>query len=257
MLNWNSSRLYIVGITLLYLPIAWYYQWEYYYPALLLIPFLLLVFIGVTNIQMNFFIKAECKGNTDKKEIAITFDDGPHPVVTPKILDVLKKHNVHATFFCIGKNIDENLSIAERIHNEGHKMGNHTYNHSFWFDIYSSKKVIDEISKTSKSIKNVVKAWPNFFRPPYGITNPNIKRAIVGLRDIRVIGWSVRSLDTKFNDINKILDRVKNVSPGDVVLFHDTQEHTIEVLEQFLHLLNEKGYKVVSLEKLIGLNAYD
>jgi peptidoglycan/xylan/chitin deacetylase (PgdA/CDA1 family) len=256
MLNYNSSRIILVLLVTIYLPIAWYLQVSYYYTLFLIVTFIGLVVWGASFITSNFFIKAHCKGKTNEKVISITFDDGPNGTYTPLILEILKKHNIKATFFCIGKNISENIELATQIHNEGHVLGNHTYNHSYWFDLFPTGLVISEISKTSVAIKRIVGGWPNLFRPPYGVTTPNIARAVRSVSDLKIIGWSVRSLDTKKTEV-QILKRVAKISPGDVILFHDTNQRTVNILEQYLQLVSEKGYQVVPLQELLDVGAYD
>ena len=143
----------------------------------------------------QFFYKVICSANTDQKEIAISFDDGPASNYTPEILQLLKQDNVKAAFFCIGNRIAGNESIIAKIKEEGHIIGNHSYSHHFWFDLFSSKKMLDDLKKMDQEIERVIGLQPKLFRPPYGVTNPNLKKAIIK-GDYTPVGWSVRSMDT-------------------------------------------------------------
>ena len=118
----------------------------YWSIALLLFVYSLIVFYGCYFINSNFFIKTVCKAQTNKKEIAITFDDGPAESYTPQVLQVLKQHDVKAAFFCIGKRINDNKALLKQVHEEGHIIGNHSYTHATWFDLFSSAKMSEELT---------------------------------------------------------------------------------------------------------------
>ena len=213
--------------------------------------------IGSSLIQLNYHLKAYCNNplETDKK-IALTFDDGPNEN-TLTILDILQKYDVKATFFCIGKNIEQHPEILKKIIEHGHIVANHTYSHSPVFDFYRKNRVIEEIVKTDALIEKITGKKPQFFRPPYGVTNPSIRRAIEVTKH-KVIGWNIRSMDGISKNSKAIFNRIlKRISPGSVVLLHDTRAQTAAVLEQLLQTLCEKNYEVVSIEQLLHLKAYE
>ena len=198
---------------------------------LFLFTYISILFIGSKNICSQFYIKVKCS-DEDKSKVHLTFDDGPNPEISPKILDILKKHEQKATFFCKGKNIKKYPELARQIINQGHTIGNHSYSHSYYFDFFGTEKVISELEKTNKLIKDITGEDCKIFRPPYGVTNPNIAKAVKKL-DLQVIGWQIRSLDTVKNK-NHILKRLKKAKPGDIILLHDTKKHTPEILDEFL-----------------------
>lgn len=227
----------------------------YIYP-LLFVVYSLIVFYGCYYVGSNFFVKIVCSADTDEKEIAISFDDGPATNYTPEILELLKHDNIKATFFCIGNRIAGNEKIVRQINDEGHIIGNHSYSHHFWFDMFSSKKMLDDLQMMDREMENVTGLQPKLFRPPYGVTNPNLKKAIVKGNYIPV-GWSVRSMDTVIKDYTKLLDKINgSLKPGAVYLFHDTSQTTLKVLPAFLKEVKNKGYKIVPLDKLLHLKAY-
>lgn len=212
--------------------------------------------IGSFFISLNFHVKAHCGNPLEtKKIITLTFDDGPNENTLP-VLDVLKKHNVKATFFCIGKNIEKHPEILKRIVDEGHIVGNHSYSHSNVFDFYRKDRVIGEIQKTDALIESISGKKVQLFRPPYGVTNPSIRRALEVTKH-KVIGWNIRSLDGILKDEKIIFARIRNrIAPGGIVLLHDTA-HSVKILERLMLYLEENEYKVVSIEELLNIKAYE
>jgi peptidoglycan/xylan/chitin deacetylase (PgdA/CDA1 family) len=218
---------------------------------------ILIVFWGSAFIGSNYHVKAYCSNPSEtEKKIALTFDDGPHEM-TVLVLDVLREYNAKATFFCIGKNIVAHRDIFKKIIDEGHTVGNHSYNHSPFFDFYRKKQVIAEIEQTDVLIESVLGKKPTLFRPPYGVTNPSIRRALA-VTQHKTIGWSIRSLDGGTKNEKFILDRIiKRIKPGGIVLLHDTSIQTVNVLEQLLSYLQKNKYSVVPLEESLNIKAYE
>lgn len=217
----------------------------------------LIVFWGSAFIGSNYHIKTYCGNPLEtEKKIALTFDDGPNEV-TLLVLDVLKKYNAKATFFCIGKNIETHPDILKRALEEGHTVGNHTYSHSPFFDFYDKDQVIAEIKRTDDLIESVLGKKVNLFRPPYGVTNPSIRRALAVTKH-KTIGWNIRSFDGGIKNEKFIFDRIiKRIKPGGIVLLHDTAIQTVSVLEQLLTFLQKKNYAVVPLDELLNIKAYE
>lgn len=216
----------------------------------------LILFYGCYYIGSNFFIKVICSADTNKKQIAISFDDGPAQSFTPEILELLKRHNIKAAFFCIGKRIVGNEELLLHLHNENHIIGNHSYSHHFWFDLFSTKKVIADLQLMNAITKAVIGEQPKLFRPPYGVLNPNIKKAIIN-GNYTPIGWSVRSMDTVIDNEKKLLKKISNsLKPGAIFLFHDTSQITLNILPLFIQYVKENGYEIVRLDKMLNLQVY-
>jgi peptidoglycan-N-acetylglucosamine deacetylase len=233
---------------------AW---WAY---VLVFVFALTISYFGTTQISSNFHMPAFCSvKNSKNKEIAITFDDGVcNPEQSEKVLDILKQHNVPATFFCVGKNLEKEAQIAilKRIDSEGHIIGNHSYSHSGFYDFYSSKQITEDTLKTDRIIEQHTGKNPLFYRPPYGITTPNIARALKGLGH-QTIGWSLRSLDTVIKDKNILLNRIRRkLKNGDILLFHDHVDHMPAFLPVFLEYILKEGYKIIGVDELLGLKPY-
>ncbi|MFH7011547.1 polysaccharide deacetylase family protein [Flavobacterium sp. FlaQc-52] len=225
-------------------------------------PVIILIWLGINAIQSsrissNYHVKAYCNNPLETaKKIALTFDDGPSSY-TVEILALLKKYNAKATFFCIGKNIETHPEILQQIIAEGHLIANHSYSHSPFFDFYNAKKIAAEIQRTDALLEKFTSKKINFFRPPYGVTTPSIRRALQ-VTGHKVIGWNIRSLDGGTKNRELIYNRIiKRVSPGGIVLLHDTAPHSVLVLEQFLQFLQQNKYTVISTEELLNLKAYE
>ena len=223
---------------------------------------IILIYVGIvvwgsSQINSNYHIKTICKAaQNNKNEIAITFDDGPDAAVTPIVLDILKKHNLRATFFCIGKKIDGNENILQRIFTEGHIVANHSYSHSYFIDFFGTKKIKEEIVSTNSDIEKIINKKIQFFRPPYGVTTPNIAKAVESLQ-LKTIGWDVRSMDAVEKNEDKIVARVTSqLKSGSIILFHDTNARIASVLEQTIEHCNKNGFIIVPLDKLLNTNPY-
>lgn len=226
----------------------------------LFIPFFiwsLLTIFGAFEIRFNYFLKAfHSAGKTTDRIISLTFDDGPTEF-TPRILEILKKNNAKATFFCIGKQINQSPENLQKIHQLGHLIGNHTYHHSPKNGFYSTDKIIQEILTTNQIIEQTISVKTKIFRPPFGVTNPHIARALRRTKH-HVIGWDVRSLDTVIDDEKRLFDRItRQIKPGSIVLLHDTSDKTANVLAQLFVFLLKENYKVVPLDELLKIDVYE
>ncbi len=228
---------------------------SFWYYLLLFFCYSLILFWGSYFVYSNFFIDVVCAAQTNKKVIALSFDDGP-ATYTSDILRLLKEKKVEATFFCIGHRAIENQALIKQIHEEGHIVGNHSYSHHFWFDLFSTKQMKDDLEKMNWAVNQSIGLRPRLFRPPYGVTNPNLAKAIKSSGFVP-IGWNVRSLDTAIKDEQKLLSRVcKALRPGAIVLFHDTSQTTLAILPAFINYVSDNGYTIVRLDKMLNINAY-
>lgn len=228
----------------------------FYAYIILAVVYSLVLFYGCYYVGSNFFIPVICSAQTDKKVVSLSFDDGPAAGNTLRILQILKDNNAEAAFFCIGRHVTENQAIFKQVYDEGHIIGNHTFSHHFWFDMFSSGKMLADMRRMDKEVNQIIGKTPRLFRPPYGVTNPNLRKAIVGGNYIPV-GWSIRSLDTVIKDEKKLLNKVvRKIKPGAVFLFHDTSDATVSVLPAIINQIRASGYAIVRLDKMLNLQAY-
>ncbi len=204
---------------------------------------------GSFAIELGYFVNSITHKRTKIKEVALTFDDGPTEF-TPKFLDLLQKHQVKATFFCIGKQIEKYPETFQRIIAEGHTIGNHTLSHSNSTGFLSASKMMAEIENCDKVMKTMGNIETDLYRPPFGVTNPNIAKAIRRTNKIS-IGWNVRSLDTITDNEKKIYQRItKNLKKGSIILLHDTSEKTYRVLVDLLVFLEDKKYSTFTVDSI-------
>ena len=257
MLNFKNINVLTFILFLGLLLLSQFFNISIFFFIVLFLAWLTLTSIGSFTIGWNYHLKAfNSKKNHTKNQVAITFDDGPNAEFTPQILELLKAHHAKATFFCIGKHAEQQPELVQQIIEEGHTIGNHTYTHSDFFDFYNKQNVIAEIKNTNTIISSIINKEMKLFRPPYGVTNPAITKALKHTKH-HVIGWNIRSLDTVKKDEKKILNRItKNIKPGAVILLHDSQEITVRVLEQLLLFLQENNYQSVTIDTLFNIEAY-
>lgn len=183
--------------------------------------------------------------DNESKLIALTFDDGPN-YNTNKVLEVLEKYNVPATFFVLGSKIKGNEYILNRIVASGSEIGNHTYNHLL-LTKYDEDKIKEEIESTSNLIFDVAGVYPTLLRPSYGSVNSRIKK----VSNMPIIIWDIDTLDWKYHNSKRIAKRVINkVGDGDIVLMHDIYSATANSLSIIIPELQNKGYTFVTVSEL-------
>ena len=220
------------------------YTWSWGYYLVLGLLFVGLLSWGVFDIRLGYFVPTLWHlKNKQKRQVVLTFDDGPTEL-TPLFLDLLKQYEAKAIFFCIGRQIAQYPQIVQRIKDEGHLIGNHTYSHIPQNCFASTAAMTQEIQQTDALLAQLGIVTP-YFRPPYGVTNPHIASA-ARRTGKRVIGWDIRSLDTVIKDETRLWSRVvSKLTQGNIILMHDTSERTLHVLEQLLKYLKANDYQVV------------
>lgn len=222
--------------------------WVYLFCFLM---FFAVIIWGSFDIGLNYFVSSFNYKRTKIREIALTFDDGPTEF-TPQFLDLLKENNIKATFFCIGKQIEKYPETFQRIIAEGHTVGNHTFSHADNTGFLSTSKMIEEIEKCDEVMLKTGNLKTSLYRPPFGVTNPNIARAIRKTHK-KSIGWNVRSLDTVIQDENKIYHNItKKLKKGSIILLHDTSEKTYKVLADLLVFLKDKKYSTFTIDNILA-----
>lgn len=232
----------------------------YWLAAISVVALLAFMVWASAYIGSGVYVKALCRGGADntQKSVAITFDDGPDTDMTPRVLDVLQRHGVKAAFFVIGEKVRRNPRIVERMVGEGHIVANHTFSHRFDFPLSSYGSVLREIGECSDAVEAVIGRRPRLFRPPFGVTNPTIGRAIRSL-GLECIGWSIRSLDTVLRrSRTEVLERVtERLHDGAVILLHDRCADADILLDALIVRIRERGYGIKRVDELLKTDAYE
>jgi len=238
MLNFRNINLVFVIVLILFVVLIGLELISFYLLVFPTFLYLSILYFGVVNIHWNFFTKSMNRLK-DSKHLLLTFDDGPHPKSTPKILDLLDEYHIKAIFFVIGKNAEKYPELIKEIGDRGHQIGNHSYSHAPTFDIFSVKKMVLDVEKANKLIESITGKKPEFFRPPFGITNPRINKLVKQSKMVSV-GWTFRSYDTTKRSNAQIINQMKrNIKGGEIILFHDSMQRTIGLLESSLPWLIE------------------
>ena len=228
------------------------------------------------SIRSGVYVRAFCREKTDRKVVYLTFDDGPHPPETERVLDVLRERGARATFFLIGSKVSGNEAVLRRMLEEGHALGLHTYSHAGTFPLLSFDKMLADVNEGKRAVESVAGKKISLFRPPFGVTNPTIAKVVRTL-GLHTVGWDVRSFDTMFCKSSEhsckqsgysckqsghsckssehsckqsghdwyvpVVERImKQVRPGSVILLHDRLDGASELLALLLDSLAASGY---------------
>jgi peptidoglycan/xylan/chitin deacetylase (PgdA/CDA1 family) len=203
------------------------------------------------------------KAKTDRKIVALTFDDGPSPLYTPRILDILAEKQVPAAFFMVGAHVDKYPDIAARIAAEGHELGSHTYDHVN-VPTLPTARLSAQLLKTNIAILNATGDYPLYIRPPRGLYDGRFRR-LSELLGHQIVLWSLSAQDwMELMTVDRIVKRIlTRVRPGDIILFHDSgallrkegasRESTVAALPLIIEGLWERGYQIVPLAELLTL----
>lgn len=190
---------------------------------------------------------------TDQPVLALTFDDGPHPTNTPRLLDILREHNVKATFFLVGTNVKAYPALVRRILEEGHEIGNHTWTHAS-LTSRSDDQVRSELRRTEDAIVAAAGYRPHLMRPPYGAINQRVKELMFSEFGYSTILWSVDPQDWRRPGVSVVTSRLVNgARPGAILLTHDIHAPTIQAIPGVLDQLIAKGYQFVTVSQLMNL----
>lgn len=200
-----------------------------------------------TRVEKLAQIVQKINARTPSQKIALTFDDGPSEQTTPQVLDILKQHGIKATFYIVGSKVQGNEAILKRIVDEGHELGNHSWNHPDLTTL-SMEEAKAQIENTQRAIEQVtggIKA--KSLRPPYGAINATLDKQF----DLPLAMWNVDSLDWQSHSAEKIINVVSHtVSAGGIILTHDIHQDTVDALHRLIVSLKEKGYEFATFSEM-------
>jgi peptidoglycan/xylan/chitin deacetylase (PgdA/CDA1 family) len=189
--------------------------------------------------------------------IALTFDDGPNPAITPALLDLLASHSIHATFFLVGKYVRAFPELALEISQRGHTIGNHTDTHPA-LPFLSAKKISEELIRCDQAIDSATHTTPRWMRPPYGFRSPFLNGVVERRNGAGVVMWSRLARDWKPQPADRVTQRLHAVRGGDIVLLHDgdhrapggDRRHTVKALAEWIPRWKDKGLNIVTVDEI-------
>ncbi len=194
---------------------------------------------------------------TAQPYVAMTFDDGPHPRLTPQLLDMLSARGIRATFYVIGRNAARYPQILQRMVNEGHEIGNHTWSHPN-LNGHSDGSVLNQVDRTNRAVYEAVGRPPVTMRPPYGNLYDRQRLMLHQTRAMPTVLWSVDTLDWQRPGSSVVSSRVINGShPGGVILAHDIHTATVRAMPAALDGVMGRGFRFVTVSELIGWPRWD
>ena len=200
----------------------------------------------VMDVVVEYDFYTQKMVDKDSKMVALTFDDGPN-YNTTRVLDILEKYGIKATFFILGCNIKGNEKIIERMDKLGMEIGNHMYSHKLLTKL-SNDTIKEEVKKVDSLVFDIIERYPTLIRPSYGTVNKRIKKVM----NRPIVIWNVDTLDWKYHNSKKIAARVmRDVDDGDIILMHDIYRATANSLEKVIPELLEEGYQFVTVSELL------
>lgn len=202
------------------------------------------------QIRLGAYVRSLCRNRAAGRFVALTFDDGPDPERTPRVLELLRERGVRATFFLVGSKAERHPELVRRIAAQGHEIGIHTWEHAAGFPMRSSRAMTADILRCRESLRRIAGVETHLFRPPFGVTNPMVARAVRRTQS-RCIGWSIRSFDTLTHRSREaVAGRIRrHLGEGKVILLHDNRPGAERLLGLVLDDLKRCGYGTATISE--------
>ncbi len=231
------------------------------YALAALLSYLAWIGLGVALPQLEMFGDVLWRGDTQAKEVALTFDDGPHPEHTRRVLEVLAEHQVPATFFVVGRKVAAHPEVARAIADAGHVLGLHSYHHDRLYALRSPLRITEDITRTQREVEAATGQRASLFRPPIGYVSPRVA-AGAQRAQVTLVAWSAKGRDGLRHVTVEAASRrlIRGLKPGAILLLHDAAERddyepiAPEVLRALLDAISAQGYRVVPLERFLEVD---
>jgi peptidoglycan/xylan/chitin deacetylase (PgdA/CDA1 family) len=214
--------------------------------------------LGICMVRLGYFVRSFCRGRQPGAGVVLTFDDGPDPSGTKRLLEVLSSHGVKATFFPIGMKAESHPDLLREIDQGGHAIGNHSYRHAWFTNLLIGRSLEQEISKAQSAVKKGIGKMPAFFRPPAGLTNPHYRK-VLKRHGLQMVGWDVRVFDTRRNAQNVVREVLSRAREGSIILLHEGRRDPDELtgmVDSIVKGIRTRGFRFTNLEEMIGHPAY-
>ena len=220
--------------------------------------YLILFTLGICRVGFGYFVRSFCRGRQPGAGVVLTFDDGPDPGGTRRLLEVLSSHGVKAGFFPIGMKAETHPDLLREIDQAGHAVGNHSYRHAWFTNFLIGRSLEDEIDKAQKAVEKAIGKTPAFFRPPAGLTNPHYRR-VLKRHGLQTVGWDVRVFDTRRKSETVVREILSRAREGSIILIHEGhrgQDNLAGMVDSIVKGIRTQGLSFTTLEEMIGRPAY-
>jgi peptidoglycan/xylan/chitin deacetylase (PgdA/CDA1 family) len=214
---------------------------------------------GSLSPHLNFYLRAIRRGPADRPWVALTFDDGPDPAITPALLELLRHEGISAAFFCVGEAARHHPDLVARAAADGHLIGNHSDRHGYGWAFSSARRVFAEFAVANQTLTGILGYAPQFVRTPAGVSRPDLAEALHQLRLINV-AWDVRGLEMLYRDPDRIAARIaRRARNGSIILLHETYygvrhlepQQVLATAQLTITRLRERGFRFVRLDQLL------
>lgn len=228
----------------------------------LLVGYVVFIALAVVLPRLRVFTRAVSRGPRNARGVALTFDDGPHPIYTRRVLAVLERYGAHATFFVVGRKAAAHPDVVREIVARGHAIGSHSFDHSRAYTFRSVRALHDDMDACDRVIEEIVGHAPRLYRPPFGLVNPRIGR-MIDERDLVHVHWSVKGIDgiaraTADGVARRVIPSLRD---GAIVLLHDAAERddrapiAADALPAILDAMRAQNLDAVTVGELLGQDA--
>jgi len=214
----------------------------------------LVLTVGVFRPGLAFFLPTVARIAPGHGAVALTFDDGPDPSVTPAILRELARHGARATFFCVGQAVEKHPQLLREAVQAGHAIGNHTFHHRSTTNFMTARALHQEVVRTQNAVQRACGHTPRLFRSPMGLTNPRLGPVLRGTA-LTYTAWSVRSLDRRPRNVERVARRItRKLRDGTIVLLHDggvDPDQATTILRAVLRAARRQGLRCLTVEEML------
>ena len=220
--------------------------------------YLILFSLGICIVRLGYFVRSFCRGRQPGTGVVLTFDDGPDPSGTKRLLEVLSSHGVKAGFFPIGMKAEAHPDLLREMDQRGHVIGNHSYRHAWFTNFLMGRSLEQEIAKAQNAVEAAIGKTPAFFRPPAGLTSPHYRK-VLKRHGLQMVGWDVRVFDTRKKVENVVEEVLSRARDGSIILIHEgcrAPEDLTRMLDSIIKGMRARGLTFTNLEEMTGLPAY-